>query len=214
MKESFKNAWDRYIRFVDRQGFPIIVAVCVGVITTTALLTKKSRAPYVAPTPPPVEHISAAQLLQQSLANASTATPAPTPVPVQWTVPLDHVEVLRPYDAEIMVRCDSGLWAVHDAVDLKASAGAEVYAIGDGEVIEADNDMLRGAWLTIRHDDGIVARYAGLALLKDYIPGDAVRKGDAIGFIGNRMLDEISLGPHLHLRITKDGEAVDPCMLW
>lgn len=214
MKESIRKAWDRYIRFVDRQGFPIIVAVCIGVITATVLLTEHNRDPYAAPTPPPVEPISAAQLLQQSLANAATATPAPSPTHTKWAAPLDHVEILRAYNAESMARNDSGIWTVHDAVDLKSSAGAEVYAIGDGEVIDAGNDLLRGAWLSIRHDDSVVAHYAGLTLLNDYIPGDTVRRGDNIGFIGNKMLDEISLGPHLHLRITKDGKAADPCMLW
>ena len=78
MQRTIKKARDRYIHFVEKQGFPIIVTVCVGIITATALFTRQDRAPYIAPTPPPVEHISAAQLLQQSLANAATATPVPT----------------------------------------------------------------------------------------------------------------------------------------
>lgn len=214
MKEAFKKLRERYIRFIDKQGFPIIVTICVAVITATALFTRQSKAPYVSPTPPPAEHISAAQLLQQSLASAATATPAPTAEPVQWCAPMDTIEPLRGFDASTMVCLDSGIWAVHDAVDLKADAGTKIRAIGDGEVIAAGNDALHGAWLTVQHQDGIVSYYAGMALLNDYIPGDAVRKGDTLGFCGNGLLDEASLGSHLHLRVTKDDQAVDPCTLW
>lgn len=214
MKEAFRKLRERYIHFIDKQGFPIIVTICVAVITATALFTQQSKAPYVSPTPPPAEHISAAQLLQQSLASAATSTPKPTAAPVQWVAPMDTLEPLRSFDAAAMTPLDSGVWAVHDAVDLKAAAGTKIRAIGDGEVIAAGDDALQGAWLTVQHQDGIVSHYAGMALLNDYIPGDAVRKGDTIGFCGNGMLDEASLGPHLHLRVTKGGQAVDPCTLW
>lgn len=215
MKEAFKRIRDGYIRFVEKQGFPVIVAVCVAVITATALFSRKDKSTtYVSPTPPVMEHVSAAQLLQQSLANTATATPSPTVEPIRWVAPLDSIDELRSFDADTFIQYDSGIWAIHDAIDLKASAGAKVYAIGDGEIIAAGNDDLRGAWLTIRHDDGIEAYYASMALLNDYIPGDDVRKGDTIGFCGNAMLDEASIGPHLHLRITKNGQAIAPSTLW
>ena len=214
MKESFRHFRDGYIRFVEKQGFPVIVAVCVAVITATALFARKDNAAYVSPTPPVMEHVSAAQLLQQSLANAAKVTPSPTAGPVRWAAPLDSIDELRGFDADTFIQYDSGVWAIHDAVDLKASAGAKVYAIGDGEIVAAGNDDIRGAWLTVRHADSIETHYAGMALLNDYIPGDDVRKGDVIGYCGNAMLDESSLGPHLHLRVTKDGQAMIPSALW
>ena len=214
MQRTIKKARDRYIHFVEKQGFPIIVTVCVGIITATALFTRQDRAPYIAPTPPPVEHISAAQLLQQSLASAATATPVPTTAPAQWGSPLDNMELLRSFDTSTMVRMDSGIWAIHDGIDLAADAGSPVYAIGDGEVIAAGNDDLLGTWLIIQHADGVEATYAGMALANDYIPGDTMRKGDTIGFCGSGPLDEASLGSHLHLRVTKEGLAIDPYTLW
>lgn len=214
MKALFIKLRDDYIRFVEKQGFPIIVTLCVAVITVTALWTADQEENYVSPTPPVVEHVSAAQLLQQSLRDAATPTPAPTTAPRRWCTPLDTLEVIRPFDAARMEQGASGIWAIHDAVDLKAVSGAKVYAIADGEVTAAGSDKLHGAWITIDHGDGYEARYAGMALLCDYIPGDEVRMGDTIGFVGNGMLDEASIGPHLHLRVTKEGQAVDPCTLW
>lgn len=214
MKEVFRKISEHYIRFVEKQGFPIIVTVCVAVITATALFTRQNQTAYVSPTPPPAEHISAAQLLQQSLTSAATSTPSPTAAPVTWAAPMDSMELLRGFDSTTMVRMDSSIWAIHDAIDLKADAGTPIYAIGDGEVIAAGNDALQGAWLTIGHADNVEATYAGMALVNDYLPGDTVRKGDTIGFCGSGPLDEASIGPHLHLRATMDGQAIDPCSLW
>lgn len=214
MKEAFCKLKNHYVHFVEKQGFPIIVTVCVAIITATALYTRQSKADYVSPTPPPVEPISAAQLLQQSLASAATAVPAPTAAPVQWCAPLDTLAAVRRFDTSAMVCLDSGIWAIHDAVDLKAKSGTPIHAIGDGEVTGAGNDKLQGAWLTIQHKEGIVSQYAGMSLINDYIAGDAVRGGDIIGFCGDGPLDEASLDAHLHLRITKDGQAIDPCSLW
>lgn len=215
MAEAFKKAKEHYIHFVEKQGFPMIVTICVGVITATALFTRQNRVPYVSPTPPPVtEHISAAQLLQQSLSSVSTATPRPTASPSEVSLPLEAMELIRGYDSKTMIQMDNGIWAIHDAIDLKAKAGTPVQAISNGEVIAAGNDTLKGAWLTIRHDQGIETHYAGLALLNDYIPGDAVHMGDTIGFCGKGPLDEESLGAHLHLRVTQNGQAIDPYELW
>lgn len=214
MKAYFIKIRDGYIRFVEKQGFPLIVTLCVAVITATALWTADHEEAYVSPTPPVVEHISAAQLLQQSLRDAAAPTTAPTVAPRRWIAPLDAVEVLRPFDAASMVQGVSGVWSIHDAVDLKAASGAKVYAIADGEVTATGSDKLHGVWITIDHGDGYAAYYAGMALLCDYLPGDEVRMGDTIGFAGNNMADESNLGMHLHLQVMQDGQSTDPTRLW
>ena len=214
MKALFTKLKNGYVHFVEKQGFPIIVTLCVAVITVTALWTADQEEVYVSPTPPVIEHVSAAQLLQQSLRDAATPTPAPTTAPRRWCAPLDTTEVIRPFDIASMVQGESGIWAIHDAVDLTTESGAKVYAIADGEVIATGRDKLQGVWITIDHGNGYEARYVGMALLCDYIPGDEVRMGDTIGFAGNTLADERHLGPHLHLRVTKEGQAVDPCTLW
>jgi len=66
MKTAFHRLKERYVHFVEHQGFPIIVTVCVAVITATAVWTSQQKEPYVSPTPPVADHVSAAQLMQQS----------------------------------------------------------------------------------------------------------------------------------------------------
>lgn len=214
MIQFFSALKKRFAAFAEKQAFPVTIVVCVAVITATGLFTKNRQAGDASPTPPANDHISAAQLLQESLAKAMTATPAPTAMPVIWITPLENMKILCSFDADSMIYYDSGIWAVHDAVDLEAAAGTRIRSIGSGEVIDAGEDSLHGAWLSIRHEDGVVACYAGMALVNSYIPGDAVRAGDTIGFCGSGMLSESSLGPHLHLRVMKNGRAIDPCTLW
>lgn len=215
MKAAFLRLKDGYIRYVEKQGFPIIVTLCVAVITATALWTSQREEPYVSPTPPVVENVSAAQLMQESLKKAATPSPMPTETQKIWCAPLDEIIIVTPFSTATMLHSGiSGIWSIHDAVDLEASLGDKVYAIADGVIIDSGKDQLQGVWIQINHGSGIEALYAGLAMAGTYIPGDDVRAGDTIGFAGNAVLDETDLGPHLHLRITQDGNAIDPNALW
>lgn len=210
------SAWKkRYVRFVEKQGFGIIAVICVAVITATAVWTDHDNSSYASPTPPVSQDISAAQLMQESLRAAVTVAPNPTTEPRVWHAPLKDTNILRPYDNERMVQSGvTGIWAIHDAVDLAADRGSMVYAMGDGIVLDAGEDRLNGVWLVIDHGDSIEALYAGLALGNGYLPGDSVRGGDIIGFTGAGLLEENDLPPHLHLRITNQGQSIDPLTLW
>ncbi len=210
----FRRMHGGYMRFAEKQSFPIIATVCVAVITATALWTERRELPDDI-TPPPAEHLSAAQLLQESLREAATPTPAPAPEANRWTPPLTEGHVLCSFDAERMVQSGvTGIWALHDAVDLGSPQGSPVFAMGDGTVIAAGETRLLGGWIEIDHGGGFVALYAGMASVAAYAAGDAVRRGDAVGTVGPGPLDEADRGPHLHLRVLQSGAAVDPLRLW
>lgn len=214
MKKAFLKIRNSYVRFVEKQGFPIIVTLCIAIITTTALWRTQHDVPPVSPTPPVIENVLAAQLMQQSLRSAATGTPAPTSTPQRWISPVPQAEVLCAFSAEQMIQGSSGLWAIHDAVDLKIASGEQIFAMSDGIVTASGNDQLQGAWIDIKHGDKITAHYAGMHMLGSYIPGDDVRLGEVIGYAGNTMANERSLGPHLHLRVIENGVAIDPIPLW
>ncbi len=210
-----KKLRNGYVQFIEKQGFPIVVTVCVAVITATAVWRTNQQEVYVSPTPPVMEDLSAAQLIQQSLRHVATPTPAPTTALPKWQPPLDQIEVLRSFSTEEMHQSKvTGIWTVHDALDLKADRGTKIRAIADGIVTDSGNDRLYGAWLKIDHGEGIEALYAGMSLPGAFLPGDDVRMGDLIGFSGNGMAEETDLEPHLHLRVTRDGMPLDPLSLW
>lgn len=214
MKEGLRRICKWYMHFIDHQGFPIIVTVCVAIITATAVWTGQSEQPYVAPTPPVGQSISAAQLLQQSLQHASTATPAPTATFRSWILPVENTEVLCGFSADTFRQgYVSGIWKIHEASDFACSPGDPIRAMADGSVIDVGQDDLYGTWLLIDHGSGIEALYAGLALKAAYIAGDNVKAGATIGFAGTGPMEEGDLPPHLHLRVTQDGAAFDPVTL-
>ena len=118
--------------------FLLMALLCVSVIVGTALWTRQAEFARVTPTPPISGDISAAQLLQQSLDSAQTATPAPTVSPTvrSVTTPLESMTLLRPFDNTRMRQSSAtGLWALHDAADYAGAEGAKVSAMADGTVI-------------------------------------------------------------------------------
>lgn len=215
MKTACQRIVNGYVHFMEKQGFALTAVICVAVITATAVWTDRREGSYVSPTPPVQEDVSAAQLLQQSLRQASAATPAPTATPRIFTPPLDDMNILHPFSLTAMVKSGvTGIWSIHDAVDLSAGRGSKVYAIADGIVADCGKNDLLGAWLLIDHGDGMEALYSGMALSAAYITGDKVHGGDVIGFVGDGPLEETDLGPHLHLKITRNGQAFDPTALF
>ena len=213
MKASFQRIRNTYVRFVDKQGFPIIVTLCVAVITATALWTRRQEALPASPTPPSA-NVPAAQLIQQALRDVATPSPSPSVTPRRWSAPLEEISVLTPFSRETMVECSiPGVWTVHAAVDLGCQRGEPIRAMADGTVISAGQDKLRGAWLRIDHGDSVEVLYAGMAATADYITGDAVKAGGIIGYGGNSMAEETKIGPHLHVQAVQDGQTIDPLAL-
>lgn len=214
MKASFRQLRDKCAHLVEKQGFPIVVTVCVCVITATALWTKQHEAQPLVPTSP-TQDVSAAQLLQETLRDATTPSPVPTKPPQTFSPPLTEYTLLTAFSATTMQRNGmTGVWAVHDAADLQAPLGSPVLAIGDGVIADQGEDLLRGAWIYIDHGDGIEAFYAGMERNSSFIVGNKVHAADVLGYVGIGLMAESDLPPHLHLRITSRGAAIDPLSLW
>ena len=63
-----------------------------------------------------------------------------------------------------------------------------------------------GLFVALEHGGGIETRYGHMSQL-NVVPGQQVRKGDVIGFVGSTGR---STGPHLHYEIRINGSAIDP----
>lgn len=213
-KSLLKSFSARYVRFVEHHGFMIILTVCVGIIAGTALWTNQPEPSVPTPTTPAMDAALAAQLQQESLQDISTPTPAPTDPPRVWQPPLTTVSVLRGFDnTRLHPSGTTGLWQLHDGIDLRCSTGEVISAMADGTVLSVSNSGLMGAAVTIDHGQGMVIEYAGMSMLAGLQTDDPVAFGQTIGFGGNGVLDEADMEPHLHLRITKNGQAMDPLTL-
>lgn len=94
----------------------------------------------------------------------------------------------------------------HNGVDLDAEAGQNVLAVAAGTVLDSGYNEAYGYYVTLEHEDSVQTMYAHLS--KFYVEsGDAVTQGQVIAAVG---ATGWATGPHLHLSVFCDGEAVDP----
>jgi murein DD-endopeptidase MepM/ murein hydrolase activator NlpD len=103
----------------------------------------------------------------------------------------------------------NGEQGYHEGIDISAAKGQPVYATADGVVESASYAGEYGNLLVLSHDFGLSTRYAHLSKF-NVKPGDAVKRGDVIGFIGSTGR---STGWHLHYEILANGKLINPLRL-
>ena len=96
----------------------------------------------------------------------------------------------------------------HDGIDIGGSVnGQAADSIGGGKVTEVGYDANGyGNYVVVDHGDGYTSLYGHLqkATVKQ---GDTISAGQQVGVIGSTGK---SSGPHLHLRVHKNGQSIDP----
>ena len=95
---------------------------------------------------------------------------------------------------------------LHKGIDIKAAIGDEIFAPAAGIVLESGFSKGNGHYIVIKHDDEYTTRYHHLSV-RNVKEGDKVNKKQCIGEVGNSGL---SVKPHLHYEVIKNGEHVDP----
>ncbi len=102
-------------------------------------------------------------------------------------------------------------YCLHEGMDFKCDAGAEVLAAVDGTVKSVStNDMLYGAVITIEHADGITTVYKFIAPVENLKEGDKVSRGDVIATVATAVGTENADGDHLHFEVFKNNVMQDP----
>ena len=95
---------------------------------------------------------------------------------------------------------------LHEGIDFAAPVGTPVRATADGVVVEAGAGSAQGHRIIIDHGYGYKTVYAHLDRFH-VRTGQRVRRGEKIGEVGNTGL---SIAPHLHYEVHKNGTPVDP----
>lgn len=100
-----------------------------------------------------------------------------------------------------------GVKAWHAGVDITSKdERAKVQALANGVVTYSGERSGYGKMVEINHANGYVSRYAHHRELL-VSPGSIVKKGDAIGIMGDTGR---STGPHVHLEVQKNGKNINP----
>ena len=91
----------------------------------------------------------------------------------------------------------------HNGVDIFAPEGTPIRAAADGEVVDrqVSADYGYGNSVVIKHPNGVTTLYGHMVRAPAVNLGQAVKKGDIIGYVGNT---GHSYGNHLHFSMKKD----------
>ncbi len=96
---------------------------------------------------------------------------------------------------------------MHTGIDFTAHKGTPIYATGDG-VVSKGNENLSGYGIACVIDHGYGYKTLYGHMYKMIVnPGQKVKRGQVIGYVGNT---GISIGPHLHYEVIKNGIKVNP----
>lgn len=94
----------------------------------------------------------------------------------------------------------------HHGLDIAAAEGTAITSVSAGTVVHAGPAGGYGLVVDVKGDDGELVRYAHASAINVKV-GERVNVGDEIAAVGSTGR---STGPHLHLEVRKNGEAVDP----
>ncbi len=100
----------------------------------------------------------------------------------------------------------SGIWAMHNGIDISAPNGADIVAAASGKVILSQWYQGYGNCVIVDHGSGIVTLY-GHASVLCVSQGQEVSRGQVIAKVGTT---GNSTGYHLHFEVRLNGQPVDP----
>lgn len=96
---------------------------------------------------------------------------------------------------------------MHTGIDFAAPSGTPIYATGDG-IVDAETGPKSGYGnaIVIDHGFGYQSLYGHCSRII-VTPGQKVKRGQVIGYVGSSGL---SVGPHVHYEVIKNGVKIDP----
>jgi murein DD-endopeptidase MepM/ murein hydrolase activator NlpD len=99
-------------------------------------------------------------------------------------------------------------YRMHSGIDWAAPTGTPIIAAGNGTVEKVGTRSGYGRSIVLRHANGYETTYNHMSgYARSIGPGDRVRQGQVIGYVGSTGL---STGPHLHFEVLVNGRFVDP----
>ena len=101
-----------------------------------------------------------------------------------------------------------GYQRFHAGLDLAATFGSPIEAAADGRVVSAGWHGGYGRLVAVMHAGGIETLYGHMSQIAAR-PGEMVRQGQVIGYVGSSGL---STGPHLHYEVLEERPPGEPAV--
>ena len=226
-----KDKKDKLIGFFKKNGFYLVLAVCVLGIGVGAFLgvggDPAPQEPAPAPSQQPQQTTEQVQAIvtPKPILPSAEPTPAATPAPeespaaepaakqtsgsrVRLAMPIEG-EIIKAFSGDTLVYNPTlNMWMTHNGIDIAAEEGEAVSAALAGVVEEVKNDDSKGLIVTISHGSNGKTVYAGLK--ESTVKKDArINAGQPLGTAGTPAF-ESAQGPHLHFEYLVKDVYMDP----
>ena len=221
---AIRRAYARYDRFMEKQGFGIVLGVCVLMIVCSALYTFHFREEWAGRAANEPDELGVEAGVQQSetlleaqalvASQGAQAAAVPSQAPFVFAQPLEGFLDRDFSMLEPQYFAYANYYRLHPGIDLTAAYGTPVKACASGTVLRVWQSSELGLCVRIRHEHGYEAVYAGLSDASYVRAGDPVSQGQTIGHSGNGVLTESDAEPHLHLEVWLGETPVDPVELF
>lgn len=231
-----QNKKDKAKDFFRKEGFYLVLFLCLCVIATVAVVTtKKNKAleqsnqsqneftlnvddkatsDLQKQNADRVENTQNNVLAENEIAsteedvNVSTGTN----VEVSFANPLDG-SIARGYSYPKPQAMSDGSSRNIRGIDIKASVGTEVKAAAVGEVKEVSSKIEEGNYVVVAHANGLYTKYCNLSKDIRVNVGDKVTEETVIGTVGDssKIFTNNEFGEHLNIQVQDvDGKDLDP----
>ena len=146
----------------------------------------------------------------KNVETAAKSTPKEVKKELSFHKPVEG-EIMRQFAKDNLVYSETlSEWVTHLGIDIKADKTTVINSAEEGTIKSIKNDPRYGLTIVVSHRDGFETVYSNLLSTEFVKEGDKVKKGQAIGTVGNTAVFESMDEPHLHFEILKDSIQVDP----
>lgn len=232
-----KNYKQRVKNFFKKEGFYVVLFLCLCVVTTATIISYKKANNKQADLNdinknkislnlddsdqtkdiPNAEKANNTGKTNESTnkenSNNNSSKAASAASEVNFTKPIEGT-LLRAYTYPKPVKVDEDSQRTIRGIDIKASIGASVKAAEEGIVESAGNDGVEdGETVVIAHVNGMKTKYCNLQEKILVKKGDKVTKDTVIGTVGKtaKLYNTEEFGEHLNLQVLDvKNDQVDP----
>lgn len=231
-----KNIFNKTLNFLKKEGFYVILFICLCVVATVAVLTAKNnknantsvqqnnvsqqkvgKESAKANNEPSLNYDNALQVKKAEKSEVSVpkaeanSQGVSSSVSTAFQKPVDG-SLARGYSEDPVYWDSTASYRSNLGYDIKADLGKPVVAVADGKVEEVTNATQDGVEIVINHQNGLKTVYSNLDAKVKVTKGQMVTKGSTIGNVGKSTLRAAyeKYGDHLHFAVLKGKDFVDP----
>ncbi|OFI01408.1 stage II sporulation protein Q [Clostridium acetireducens DSM 10703] len=217
--------------FFKKEGFYVILFVCLCVVATIAVITTKNSRHAKRNIPvkqevvskneskkdiaqePSVDYQNALQVKEnnKNSNNEKVSTEVSASTDMNFIKPVEG-KLARGYSEQPVYWKSTDSYRANLGIDIKCELGAAVVASMDGVVEQINKNTEDGIQIILKHPNGLKTVYSNLDPKVKVAQGNKVKKGDQIGIVGKTTLRSAyeTYGEHLHFEVLKGNVRVDP----